>query len=477
MPVDSLDELSASWQLESDYPYFRGIASLFVSCVSLFLLISLIYKTIKISRDNPNNKPDICKYCSICCGSKSSNYFQCKNLCILPAPLDVCICAYFLGFLTFGCNSFGIIKYGNWIDAQNYTLGYIALIIFAVLIGFVSLCVYMYFYSMLILTISSAGDDFAISNCTKRIHTIFMITAAICFPIGNIMMEIYGQDFGRNFRIGQVLAYTSFACIFLGISHLILLLIKRLEKVLVNSMSSDMIGSPLTHFKTRTQIRQDIDNLTKSNMDRDAQLIQVITKMLVITITIILISCISGILTAYRYYWGQQKTVAKILSLVRWFWFTIVNISFGAFIVYLTIGFNIHLYKYWCRCDKTIHKCVMCCVKRETMKKITIAQSQSINEIQSNTPISNKQNGNNHKDKEPTANKMVSYSSVHSGSTSNAHNISTVSTIKENNNVENATQEIEMNNLSNNNEKNKREKKGLHTVQVTDSNSIVSFMI
>lgn len=192
------------------------------------------------------------------------------------------------------------------------------------------------------------------------------------------MMEVFGQSFGRIFRIGQGLAYASFACVFLGIAHLIILLIKRLEMVLVNSMSSDLVSR--AHEKSRTEISRDVDTLAKTQAQRDAHLINVMTKMLVITVTIIIISVGSGVITGLRYWFADRQKLAQYLSLGRWAWFTMVNISFGAFCIYLTIGFNYELYKYWCRCDGSVHKCILCCIKRSTVRRITrvsISQSQA----------------------------------------------------------------------------------------------------
>eukprot|EP01083_Nonionella_stella_P007330 21204_1 len=365
-----LDQLSASWQLESDYPLFRGAASLVVAVVSLVLLISLIIKIRNNAKVDPQNKPDVCKYCTICCGA----HFTCTDLFVLPAPLDVCICLYLLTFLTYLCNAYGILKYGNWIKAAQDPIGKIALIIFAVLVGLISLCVYLYFYSMLILTVACAGDEFRISRWKRRMHKTLMLISAVCLPAGNIMMEVYGTDYGRTFRIGQQLAYVSFACIFLGICHLTTLLGKKLEMILANAMSWEVI-SP-RHSKTRTQISRAIDSISEAQEQRDSQLIQVITKLIVIALTILIISTGTGIMTGVRYYFGYDLVLARYLSLARWFWFTIVNIAIGCFVVYLTIGFNIELYKYWCRCDGAVHKCVMCCVKRDAIRRVSAFQSK-----------------------------------------------------------------------------------------------------
>lgn len=196
--------------------------------------------------------------------------------------------------------------------------------------------------------------------------------------IGNIMMELFGQDFGRIFRIGQGLAYTSFACVFLGMAHLIIILITKLELVLVNSMSSDLVSR--AHEKSRTEIRRDVNDLAKTQAQRDAHLINVITKLLVITVTILIISFGTGIITGFRYYFADQEELARGLSLARWAWFTMINISFGAFCIYLTIGFNYELYKFWCRCDNAVHQCILCCIKRDTVRRVTrvsISQSQA----------------------------------------------------------------------------------------------------
>eukprot|EP01083_Nonionella_stella_P227736 807760_1 len=364
MDDTDLDELSSSWQLESAYPLFRGIASLVVAIVSLVLLCSLIVKIrkkLKNAKIEPRNKPDVCKYYTICCRS----HFQCIDLFVIPAPLDVCICLYLLTFLTYACNAYGIIKYGNWIKAQQDPIGYIALIIFAVLVGLISLCVYLYFYSMVILTVASTGE---ISRWIRRMHQTLMLISAICLPSGNIMMEVYGTDFGKIFRIGQQLAYISFVCILIGICHLTLLLGNKLTLVLVDVTTNEVI--PRAHSQTHLQISRTIDTISASNMQRDAQLIQVITKLIVIALTILIISAGTGAMTAIRWYFGYNIVAARYLSLARWFWFTQINIAFGCFVVYLTIGFNIGLYKYWCRCDDAVHKCVMCCVKRDTIRKV-----------------------------------------------------------------------------------------------------------
>ena len=199
-------------------------------------------------------------------------------------------------------------------------------------------------------------------------------------------MEIFGQDFGRIFLIGQGMAYAAFVFVFVGISHLILLLINRLELVLVNSMSSDLVSR--AHEKSRTQIARDVDNLATTQAQRDAHLINVITKMLVITITIIIISIGTAIITGARYYFADRRTLAQYLSLARWAWFTMINISFGAFCIYLTIGFNYDLYRWWCRCDGSVHKCILCCIKRSTVRRITrVSISQSTAKLD-DTPVS-----------------------------------------------------------------------------------------
>ena len=135
--------------------------------ISIILLISLICKIIMKWRQNPSERPDVCKYCMICCGRRSG-----ESLCVPPAPLDVAICIYLFGFLCFLCNGYGIICYGSWVEASQHFLGTIAIYVFVVLVGFVTLCVYLYFYSMLILTISQAGTEFEISETTKGIHKL-----------------------------------------------------------------------------------------------------------------------------------------------------------------------------------------------------------------------------------------------------------------------------------------------------------------
>ena len=379
-----LDELSGSWELESSNPGFRGVCSLIVSILLLILLISLIYKIIKLKKEQKqqyeqeNHGLDVCKYCSICYEISrkqriNSNDFH--NFCVLPAPLDVLICLFFFGFLCFLCNGYGILYYGSWVEASKWPIGSITIYVFAVLIGFCSLCSYLYFYSMLILTISKAGHDFIISIYIQRIHKIFMFMAAILLPIGNVIMEVFGQEYGRTFRFGQILAYIAFCCIFLGVTHLITLLIKRLQLLLINTLINDISISP-KHLKSRTEIKNDINNLTQTQFQRDAHLLQVITKMLVILLIILIVSTGSGILTAFRYYFADNIHIATILSLIRWFWFTIINISFASFCVYLSVGFNINLYKFWCRCDKSVHKCIICCIKWKTIKKVTVTQNR-----------------------------------------------------------------------------------------------------
>ena len=177
--ANQLDEYSESWALESSFPMFRGISSLIVSLVCIILFISLIFKIIMKWRHNPSERPDVCKYCMICCGRRSG-----ESLCVPPAPLDVAICIYLFGFLCFLCNGYGIICYGSWVEASQHFLGTIAIYIFAVLVGFVTLCVYLYLYSMLILAISQAGTEFEIPKNTQRIHKFLMITAALSLPTG-----------------------------------------------------------------------------------------------------------------------------------------------------------------------------------------------------------------------------------------------------------------------------------------------------
>ena len=160
-------ELANSWELESTYPLWRGLSSLFTATVSIILLFITIFKTLKHDRSL------LCKHRQI----YKDRYGCNREMIAMPSLYDIVVCIYSLGFITFLSKGIGDLIYDDWSIAQKETGGKILLLIYVFCGSLIVSCVYAYYYAMI--KIALDRTDIKLKNYAKALHSTVMIIATI----------------------------------------------------------------------------------------------------------------------------------------------------------------------------------------------------------------------------------------------------------------------------------------------------------